>query len=229
MTSPQERYRQQFREKILALRPSTVLDVGCGDGALIRFLRDKGIAATGVESDPSLVEPGTGAGVVRGRAESLPFDDASVDMVVSEFSLHHFEDFDAAVAECLRVARRHVLFLDGWYDPTIASQQAAHAFDRWMKSIDRAAGETHNDVLDAERIAEAASFAGARVSFSYENWLVLEPMDPAKFDRLHGESLTKSGGDPDARAGFDHVASLVDRDGISEDGALFAALSHRPA
>ncbi len=213
----------------MALKPGTVLDVGCGDGALIRFLQDKGIAASGVESDPTLLEPGVNAEIVRGRAESLPLDDGSVDMVVSEFSLHHFEDFSAAVSECLRVARTHVLFLDCWYDPTVASQQAAHAFDRWMKSIDRSAGEIHNDVLNAGHIAEAVSLAGADVDFTYENWLALVPMDLAKFDRLRRESIAKSGGNLDALAAFDHLAGIIDRDGISEDGALFAELSHRTA
>jgi SAM-dependent methyltransferase len=40
-----------------------------------------------------------------GRAEALPFDDASFDAVVSQFALMFFESKPAAIAEMLRVLR----------------------------------------------------------------------------------------------------------------------------
>ena len=229
MESVHDHYRRQFREKILALKPKSVLDVGCGDGALIRFLQNQGVEATGLDTDPDSVEQlqSLGLDITQGRAENLPMQGSSVDMVVSEFSLHHFEDFGAAVADCMRVARKHVLFLDGWYDPTVASQNNACTFDRWMKSIDRKAGEIHNDVLSAGGIWEAVLGSGQTVDFQYENWLQLMPMDQAKFERLCDESLGKCADDPDVKRILIRLKANIDRHGISEDGALFAALSRQ--
>jgi len=93
----------------LRLGPSArVVDLGAGTGKLTRALRLAGLR-------PIAVEPGAGmrAEFVRhfpdvelheGTAESLPFDDASVDAVVCGQSFHWF-DVARAAAEIARVLR----------------------------------------------------------------------------------------------------------------------------
>jgi SAM-dependent methyltransferase len=88
-----------------------MIDVGCGDGALVRALARRGAQITGVEIDaralaPALAAPAVGdERYVEGRAEALPFDDASLDTVVFFNSLHHVPVplLDAALAEAARV------------------------------------------------------------------------------------------------------------------------------
>jgi SAM-dependent methyltransferase len=83
-----------------------VLDVATGGGHVARRLRNEGI--TVVTCDPA---PGMRPEVVC-RAESLPFADASFDVVTCRTAAHHFEDPATAVAEMARVAALRVLVVD---------------------------------------------------------------------------------------------------------------------
>jgi len=90
-----------------------VVDVGCGDGALVRHLARRGATAIGVEigAEPlARARAHTPVGDERyehGGAQALPLDDASADAVVFSNSLHHVpgELLDTALAEAARVLR----------------------------------------------------------------------------------------------------------------------------
>ena len=84
----------------------TALDVATGGGHVARRLREAG--CTVVSCDPA---PGMQADVIC-RAEYLPFDDASFDVVACRVAAHHFEDVGAAVKEMARVARGRVIVVD---------------------------------------------------------------------------------------------------------------------
>ncbi|MEG3125240.1 class I SAM-dependent methyltransferase [Sphingomonas sp. GB1N7] len=85
------------------------LDVGCGEGRFCRMLAAAGIATTGIDPVPALIEHARGrhgAGDYRvGRAEALDFPDASFDLVVSYLSLIDIPDVAVAIAEMTRVLR----------------------------------------------------------------------------------------------------------------------------
>jgi ubiquinone/menaquinone biosynthesis C-methylase UbiE len=71
-----------------------VLDVGCGNGRLVRELTALGARVTGIEVSEQQLAAARAAddGSARylvGRAESIPLADASVDLVVFRASLHH--------------------------------------------------------------------------------------------------------------------------------------------
>ncbi|GGF14551.1 ubiquinone/menaquinone biosynthesis methyltransferase [Aliidongia dinghuensis] len=80
---------------LAALDGRRVIDVGCGDGALVRALARRGAAMTGIEIDARALAPALAAPLVaderylEGRAEALPLGDASVDVVLFFNSLHH--------------------------------------------------------------------------------------------------------------------------------------------
>ena len=89
-----------------------VLDVACGTGALTVSVADRvapGGAVLGLDANPEMLA------VARrkhadiewhdGRAESLPFADASFDAVVSQFGLMFFDDRVGALREMQRVMR----------------------------------------------------------------------------------------------------------------------------
>ena len=86
-----------------------ILDVATGGGHVARRLRERG--AIVVTLDPS---PGMRPDVIA-RAEDLPFDDASFDVVVTRIAPHHFTDVRGAVAEFARIASRFVVIEDTLY------------------------------------------------------------------------------------------------------------------
>ena len=102
----------------VAPRGTAVLEVGCGSGALsLRLAADHGLAVTAVDVDPDEIRRArekaarTGSD---GRAKPqfvvadvarMPFDDASFDLVVSTFSMHHWDDKAGGLAEIWRVLR----------------------------------------------------------------------------------------------------------------------------
>ncbi len=97
----------------LPLPGGRILDVGCGDGGLVRFLTREGAEAVGLEcSEVQLrhAEAAARAGgesYVFGRGEDLPFEDGGFDAVVFSNSLHHVEPdrMDLALDEAGRVLR----------------------------------------------------------------------------------------------------------------------------
>ena len=88
-----------------------VLDVGCGDGALMAVLRDgKGVDARGIEIDPECVERcvARGLSVVQGDADrDLTFyPDGAFDVAILSQTLQTAARPDRMLAELLRVGRR---------------------------------------------------------------------------------------------------------------------------
>lgn len=93
----QRRTSAEVIEELLPLKGATVVDVGCGDGWLVRASTRKGAHATGVEVSPKHLAhaqqiPAAGdERYIQGIAEDLPINDRSVDIVIFFNSFHHIE------------------------------------------------------------------------------------------------------------------------------------------
>lgn len=83
-----------------------MLDVGCGDGDLMRVYLEHGCRVLGVEIDPELVQVNREGGldVRQGVAERLPFDDDEFDRIVCSVVVPYTEERQA-VAEWARVLK----------------------------------------------------------------------------------------------------------------------------
>lgn len=87
---------------------SRVLDVGCGDGTLLQWLRDeKQVDGRGVEIDQALVNRAIGAGiaVIQGDVDAdLPhYPDASYDYVILSQTLQTMRDPRAVLLDLVRI------------------------------------------------------------------------------------------------------------------------------
>ena len=87
-----------------------VLDVGCGPGVAVRHAAGLGATVTGV--DPAAVmlrmarllsRRSSRVRYVSGVAEALPVDDASVTVLWSLATVHHWHDVEAGLREARRV------------------------------------------------------------------------------------------------------------------------------
>jgi arsenite methyltransferase len=80
-----------------------ILDLGCGAGETVRYLRSQAFDAIGVDPAPTPGESQFTPTRIVARAESLPFPDASFDAVLAECSASLLADLHRAFAECARV------------------------------------------------------------------------------------------------------------------------------
>lgn len=102
---------QAFVEWVPAASGSSVLDVGCGPGALTRELvRIVGAeSVTVIDPSPPFLEytsatyPGVKAVVA--QAEHIPFDDHAFDTVLAQLVIHFIGDLQQAGREFLRVTK----------------------------------------------------------------------------------------------------------------------------
>ncbi|MEM9197353.1 MAG: class I SAM-dependent methyltransferase [Pseudomonadota bacterium] len=98
-----------FRAFFARHRGKTALDIGCGEGQLVRLARADGIEASGLDVTPALLERARNLdpqGCYReGRAEALPFANASFELVLSCVALVDIPDIDRAIPEMARVLR----------------------------------------------------------------------------------------------------------------------------
>jgi SAM-dependent methyltransferase len=110
---PPTRSPRDVLDDILPAGDRVVVDVGCGDGALVRHLARRGARAIGVEVGEEPLararahEPVGGERYEQAGAQALPLDDGVADAVVFANSLHHVpgELLDTALGEAARVLR----------------------------------------------------------------------------------------------------------------------------
>jgi ubiquinone/menaquinone biosynthesis C-methylase UbiE len=124
--------------------PQHVLDVGCGTGYLLRVLAGrypKARELAGIDAAPNMIETAKRITdderltFATGVAEHLPFDDASMDLVVSSTSFDHWSDQGAGLAECARVLRPggYLVLVDQfslWLIPTLTVRRRGKARTR---------------------------------------------------------------------------------------------------
>jgi SAM-dependent methyltransferase len=109
-TPGHDTYDRFHRDQFLTLLPApgrAALDLGCGEGRLLRDLSGHGYRVAGVDSSPTMVrlareaDPASDVRVADG--EALPFEDAAFDLVVAFMVLQDVDDLAAVVAEAARV------------------------------------------------------------------------------------------------------------------------------
>lgn len=120
---------QALREFVGDDRARSVLDVGCGTGYWLARLADLGFPSlAGIDSSLHMLARAQARAAAydlrHGRAEHLPWPDASFDRVYCINALHHFEDKSRFISEARRVLRSAGGLLSIGLDPHVG-------LDRW--------------------------------------------------------------------------------------------------
>lgn len=150
------------------------LDVATGGGHVARRLRDEG--CTVVTVDPA---PGMKPDVVS-RAEDLPFEDGSFDVVTCRIAPHHFDDIRKAVAEMARVSQHLVVIEDNVF------------VDDQVEEAERLRDPTHVRCYSEEEWTAFLTDAGLEVeqlerferARSLEDWLDRVETPPKDAERV---------------------------------------------
>jgi SAM-dependent methyltransferase len=178
---------------------STVLDVACGPGLVVLALAKTAGHVTGLDLTPAMLDKARELQRQRGlenvcwqlgRADALPYPDASFDAVVTRFAFHHLASPAVALAEMIRVCRLggRVVVCDVY---TTTPEQAAE-FDRLEKLRD----PSHVHALQLDELRALMQAAGLK-----------EPGEafghfPMKLDQLLGASFPVPGGAEEVRRAF---------------------------
>jgi ubiquinone/menaquinone biosynthesis C-methylase UbiE len=101
-------YREAFFE-LLPQPNERTIEIGCGEGRVVRDLKERGHYVVGVDSAPALLAAAEAldpsGDYVLADAAQLPFEDGSFDLAVAYNSLMDFDDMPTAVCEAWRVLR----------------------------------------------------------------------------------------------------------------------------
>ena len=102
-------------QMVAGIEFDSVVDVGCGEGLLLRSLESRlsGVVCHALDADPAEAEDAAAnlpfCNVRVGSAYDMPMEDNSVDLVICTEVLEHLAEPRRALEEFARVSRRYVL------------------------------------------------------------------------------------------------------------------------
>ena len=154
-----------------------VVDVGCGEGALTRVLREECPGeVVGCDRDARLLA-GLAGPAVRGDAYRLPFADGSVDLVACQALLINLSDPGRAVREFARVAADRVACIEPDNSAVGIESTVEAEADLARRARERYLAGADTDVAlgaDAADVLREAGLSDVRTR-RYEQTLVVEP------------------------------------------------------
>lgn len=198
-----------------------VVDVGSGDGTLVRSLIARGADAVGVECGEAMLAKAAAADpdhperYMQGVGQDLPIDDSTMDLVVFSASLHHVPvpEMAAALAEADRV------LIDGGVLCVIEPVAAGPGF------------ETHRLIDDETQVRAAAQAAldddlpaalTADLDLRFETSYCYSDLDHLR-DRIVSIDPARASAFDSNRA---EIARRLNHYGTPHDGAIWLTQPH---
>lgn len=105
------KYKERREFKLMFLRqvqPGRLLDVGCGDGAFLALMAERGWQCSGIDFDPAAVQAGRekhGLDLRAGDFQSGSFEPTDFDVITMSHLIEHVPDPVACLDKCRQLLR----------------------------------------------------------------------------------------------------------------------------
>lgn len=163
----------RFRTALGSARRGNLLDVACGPGIVTAAIAPDAVSVVAFDATEEMLEKAktrcAKAGLRnvqfrRGDAESLPFDAAQFDGLVTRLAVHHFADPQRAFGEMFRVLRPGgaAVIVD-----VVSSEDADES--NLQNAIERLRDPSHVRMLPASELHAGVARAGFR-ELEYTTW-----------------------------------------------------------
>ena len=162
-----------YRKRVISAAQGRVLEIGIGSGANIPFYGSSSREVIGLEPAPRLIamakharsKSGLPVTLIGGSSEAIPLDSASVDTVVSTWTLCSIPDAVVALREMRRVLKPGGRFL--FSEHGLAPDPGMQRWQNWLDPAwKRLAGGCHlNRAIN--RLVEEAGFRIEQLDTGY--------------------------------------------------------------
>lgn len=130
----------------------SVLDVGTGSGLFAEAFSKQNLKVAGVDLNPEMLETAKkylpDADFKVAKAEDLPFDDNSFDLVFMGVLLHEVDDYTKALQEAKRVAVKQVSVLEWKYETQEFGPPIEHRLsEEFLKQLSDKVGFSKMEVV----------------------------------------------------------------------------------
>lgn len=137
-------------EAVLSCRPRSAIDIGCGEGWLTRKLTGHGIATTGIDVVPELIEAARENG--GGEFHLLPYSDinanhfaTAVDVLVANFSLLGKESVEDIFRSAAELLTPQGAFIIQTLHPSLYASDGTDYQDGWREGSWSGFGDEFSD------------------------------------------------------------------------------------
>lgn len=181
-----------------------LLEIGCGSGAALQLMQNRGWHAIGLDFDEGAVEHAKSKGLdVRlGQLSAQTFSEESFDAVVMSHVIEHVPSPDKLLVECLKILKKEGILVA--LTPNVNSPGHKHYGRNWR------AFETprHLQIFTPKSLGNLADFVGFQIVDVFTTMNGFLYLDPASKQLAAGEKHIMGGPITKSRRVSSHIKAF---------------------
>lgn len=171
-------------EQIALLKPSKVLEIGCGCGSFTSKLSPYCGRITAIDLSTELIErccrenPKPNIDYICMDARNVVYPDAGFDLVCERDSLHHILEWERVLNEMVRLSSKHIWIEEPLDDPRNEAKRNTIQAQRYLLELQIEVGYSHYPHIDLSLLQ--GYFRDKRMEFETK---ITKSDQPADFDQ----------------------------------------------